>query len=242
MKNLVLTAILGIIACTSYSQTDQFYKIGDTLYYQNNRATFLKTNTLVIIKETNVDKNINNFKVEKYLLDTNSNKYILDAKFITNGLQQLKANGIFTSYHANGEIASVGETVNGRKGDGLWTYYYKNGKKKSEEKHAEETFFNDRKDNLIVNFWDETGKQTVENGNGFAEFTTLKDGLLHKGSYKEGFKNGLWTAFKGKQKIYEETYKNGKLLKGKSWNTNGQIFNYKKINSPAFYKKRIALV
>ena len=234
-KNLI-SAFLMIISFVGFSQSNSYYKKGDTLFYVNNRATYVKTNTMVIIKETNVNKNNNVFKVEKYLLDDSKNKYVLDSKFVTNGLQLLKANGEFTSYHKNGNIASEGNTVKGKKDTGRWTYYYENGKKKSEEKMSSGSFFSDKTQNLIMNFWDENGTQTVTDGSGFSEFINT-DGVIEKGSYKGGLKNGLWTAFNGKVKKYEETYKKGNLTKGTSWNDKGDSFNYKKVSTPAYYKK-----
>mgnify|MGYP000386218478 CR=1 FL=1 len=182
-------------------------------------------------------KKINVYNVKKFLLDASKDEYVLDSEFTTNGLQLLKANGDFISYHKNGNKASEGRTVNGKKGNGLWTYYYENGKKKSEEKMSKGGYFSDDTKNLIENFWDEKGEQTVTNGNGFAQFTN-KEGVFLKGSYKSGLKNGLWTAFEGKVKKYEETYKKGKLSKGTSWDDKGESYTYKEVNSPAYYKKR----
>lgn len=236
MKKFVVTAILIMITFVGFAQSS-FYKVGDTLYYTNNRATYGKTNTLVIVKETNVGKNSNVFNVEKYLLDDSINEYVLDSKFTTNGLQLLKANGDFISYHKNGNKAAEGKTINGKKDSGIWTYYYENGKKKSEEKMSSGNYFNDKTQNLIINFWDAKGEQTVTDGNGLAEFKN-EEGLIEKGSYKGGLKNGLWTAFAGKVKKYEETYKKGKLVKGTSWNDAGESFSYKEVSTPAYYKKR----
>ena len=237
MKKFVVTTILMTITLVGFSQSNSYYKVGDTLFYANNRATHVKTNTLVIVKETNVDKNNNVFKVEKFLLDDSKNEYVLDSKFTTNGLQLLKANGNYTSYHKNGNKASEGLTLNGKRGNGIWTYFYENGKKKSEEKMSSGTYFSDEKQNLVESFWDEKGEQTVTKGSGFTQFTN-KEGFLVKGSYKGGLKNGLWTAFSSKVKKYEETYKKGKLSKGTSWNDKGESFSYKEVNSPAYYKKK----
>ncbi|KGL64185.1 TonB family protein [Polaribacter sp. Hel1_85] len=219
-----------------FSQSNSYYKVGDTLYYDNNRATYGKTNTLVIVKETNVDKNSSVYKVAKFLLDNAKEEYILDSEFTTNGLQLLKADGNFVSYHKNGNKASEGKTVNGKKDTGIWSYFYESGEKRSEEKMSSETYFSDQIQNLVINFWDEKGNQSVTNGNGFAQFTDDENHLV-KGTYKGGLKNGLWTAFSGKQKKYEETYKKGKLSKGTSWNDKGESYEYEEVNTPAYYKK-----
>lgn len=236
MKNNIVITILTMMSFVSFSQSS-FYKVGDTLYYANNRATRVKTNTIVIIKETNVGKNSNVYNVDKYVLDNSRNEYILNSKFTTNGLQILKANGHFESYYENGNKESEGETVNGKKDNGIWTYFYDNGKKKSEEKLSSGSYFSDKTQNLVMNFWDHNGEQTVKDGNGYAEYRD-KEGLIEKGSYKNGFKNGLWTSFDGQVKKYEETYKKGKLIKGKSWNLEGESFSYKEVSSLAYYKKK----
>jgi hypothetical protein len=238
MKNIinVLFLLLGILSV--FSQRNSYYKKGDTLYYKNNRATYSKTDTFIIIlKETNSTNN-NSFLVEKYLLDTQLNTYILASKFTTNGLHQLKTNGLFESYHKNGEIASSGQTVYGRVGSGLWTYYYKNGEKKSEEKLSQSSFFNDVKVNLVINFWDKEGNKTVSNGKGFAKFKLKDSEIFNIGNYKNGLKNGFWTAFIGGRKIYEEKYKKGKLAKGTSWDTKGVAFSYKKLKTNPFFRRK----
>ncbi|WP_157663305.1 energy transducer TonB [Polaribacter sp. SA4-12] len=234
MKKIVTTVILMIITFVGFSQKSSYYKVGDTLYYENNRATYGKTNTLVILKETNVANDT--YKVEKYLLDESKNTYILDSKFTTNGLQILMSNGDYISYHKNGKKASEGQTVNGKKGAGIWTYFYPNGEKKCEQKEVSENYFNDKVKKVMVNFWDEKGRQTVKKGNGFVQYKD-DDGLLIKGSYKKGVRNETWTAFDGKVKKYEETYKKGVLTKGTSWNTEGASFDYKEVFAPAYYKK-----
>jgi antitoxin component YwqK of YwqJK toxin-antitoxin module len=237
MKKIVITAILVMLAYSCFSQFNAYYQVGDTLYYANNKITFLKTNTFVIIKEINVAENSNSFIVDKFLKNAKTDSYILDSKFTTNGLQELRSNGVYTSYHKNGKIASKGETINGKRGGELWKYWYENGAEKSEEKLSKETFFNDKKATLIINFWDEKGVKTVENGNGYAQFISEEDGFLHKGSYKAGLKNSLWTASAEGSKIYEEIYKKGKVVKGTSWNQEKQSFKYKKVFTEAYYKK-----
>jgi hypothetical protein len=237
MKKTLITVILVMVAYSCFSQFNAYYKVGDTLYYANNKITFLKTNTFVVIKETNVAENNNSFKVDKFLMNAKTNSYVLDSQFTSNGLQELRSNGVYTSYHKNGKIASKGETINGRRADGLWRYWYENGGEKSEEKRSKETFFNDEKVFLTISFWDEKGVKTVENGNGFAQFISEEDGFLHKGSYKAGVKNSLWMAFNGTSKVYEEIYKKGKIVKGTSWNSENKSFNYKKVFTEAYYKK-----
>ncbi|MCG1035614.1 hypothetical protein [Polaribacter sargassicola] len=236
MKYTLITIILiTITTYNSFAQYNFYYEVGDTLYYKNNKATDVKTNTLVVLKEVDVNEVKDTYKVEKYLYNKFKEEFVLESKFKTLGLQELKSEGTYVSYHDNGQKSSEGETEQGRKRNGLWTYYYKNGKKKIEEEIVSNEQ-NNGTNNFVINFWDDKGRHTVKEGTGFAQFFD-SDSLFVKGSYKDGLKNGLWTAFKDKLKRYEETYKKGKLVKGINWNLNGDASMYKTEKTEAYYKK-----
>ena len=239
MKYCLTCIILGISISNIIAQGTSIHKEGDTLYYHKNKLTALKTDTFIIIKNSKELAN-NNYNVEKFSLDTLVHKFILNAKFTTNGLQQLRTNGIYKAYHSNGAIAAIGATVSGKVGDGIWTYYYKNGKKKSEEQLSKSTFFNDNKTNLVVSFWDIDGNLTVKEGTGFAAFTSKKNNYLDEGFYKDGLKNGVWSSNNGSKKNYQENYKKGKLVKGTSWNSIGESFSYKELNTRPYFRKRVS--
>ena len=229
-----LLVVLGI-TCSSLSQNNNYYTNGDTLYYRNNRATFLKSETFVVIKNINVDENL--FEVEKFVFNKNSKKYQKKSKFTTSGLQVLRANGNYVYFHANGNKATEGVVVNGKKGSDVWTNYYENGQKKSEEKIAEGNFFSDEVKNVMLNFWDQEGNQLVAKGSGTLSYKT-NDSLVFEGAYKKGLKTGKWTIYKGDQKRYEENYKSGKLTSGTAFLITGDVISYKKVKTPALYKKQ----
>lgn len=235
MKKQIQFLLLTLgITFSSLSQNNSYYKKGDTLYYQNNRATFLKSDTFVIIKNINANENL--FEVEKFVYDKKDKAYQKESKFTTSGLQVLRANGNYISYHKNGGKDTEGQVINGKKGSGIWTNYYVNGQKKSEEKLAEGSFFSDEVKNVMLNFWDEEGNQLVTKGSGTLSYKT-KDSLVFEGAYKKGFKSGKWTIYSGDQKRYEENYKSGKLTSGKAFLITGDEVNYKKVKTPAYYKK-----
>lgn len=233
-KRLQVFILIVSVTFSTLSQNNNYYKKGDTLYYSNNRATYLKTNTFVIIKNVNASENL--YEVEKYVYSPKLKKNVKESKFITSGLQILRANGEFVSYYENGGKASEGKVVNGKRGTGIWTSYYDNGQKKSEEKLGEGSFFNDEAKNELISFWDRDGKQLVEKGTGEVLYTE-KDGLKYKGTYKKGVKSGTWIVYKGEEKIQEEYFKHGKLVEGTAFLSSGEEITYKKIKTPAFYKK-----
>ncbi len=123
---------------------------------------------------------------------------------------------VVTEYYESGQKKTEG-TVIGKQSrgiytkDGLWTYWYQNGKKEKEEtykngkKREERTYKNGEKDGLET-LWHKNGQKESE------------------GTYKDGKKDGLWTYWynyrsydldKGRQKKEERTYKVGKRV-GKS--------------------------
>lgn len=233
-KRLQIFILLVSVSFSALSQNNNYYKKGDTLYYSNNRATYLQTSTFVIIKNVNASENL--YEVEKYVYSPKAKKNIKESQFTTLGLQILRANGDYVSYYENGEKASEGKVINGQKSSGIWTSYYDNGQKKSEEKLGEGTFFRDKAKNELVNFWSRDGEQLVEKGSGQVIYTE-KDGLKHEGSYKNGYKSGTWTIYKEGEKVYEEVFKHGRLIEGIAFSTSGEEVAFKQLKTPAFYKK-----
>ena len=233
MKKVLITLIIFIKCAPFFAQND--FKVGDTIYYQDNRFSYYKTATFVILKKKNVDNNFNYFNVDKYQFDKDLKKPILESNFTSIGLAELRTQGLYTEFFKNGNKSVEGETIEGKRSDGIWTYYYENGQKKSEEKIYKNTILKKVDDPLIMSFWDKKGNQIITDGNGTYEFTD-ENNITLKGTLKEGFRNGTWIATRNDKKVYEEKYKNGKLLKGASWDETGKKYSYKKINIPASFK------
>lgn len=137
---------------------------------------------------------------------------------------------IYREWNETGRLSVQGSYQFG-KPSGTWTYYYLDGRKKSEEVVKNGV-------NLMESFWlpDSTHKQTVVNGTGeMATFYTtgtlkewyhFKDGLKHgpfeewsiygyktlTGSFNEGEKDGEWHFYFYSGKLDKvSNYKNGKL-------------------------------
>ena len=237
MKRGTLLVALILISTVLKAQINP--NIGDTLYYENNKFSYYKTDTFVVLKERNVSDNLNHFLVEKYKFDTILKKTYLESKFTTNGLNELRSHGIYTEFYKEGQKYLEGKTIEGQRNpDDLWTYYYKNGQKRSQEILYGNSILNLKKIDypLVINFWDENGVQKVTNGNGIYEFKN-EDGSLLKGTLKDGFRQGEWIATKNNKVLYKETYKKGKFVRGESFDENGKKYTYKETTVPATYKK-----
>lgn len=137
---------------------------------------------------------------------------------------------IYREWNETGRLAVEGNYSYG-KPKGTWTYYYLDGRKKSEEKTKDSI-------NLMESFWmpDSNHTQTVKNGTGemmtfyttgsLKEWYHYKDGLKHgpfeewsiygyktlTGSFVDGQKDGEWMfAFYSGKTDKISNYKNGKL-------------------------------
>lgn len=236
MKNLLLNLMLCAASITCLSQD---YLTEDVLYYDGNNLVQRKTGVKVIVKEVVVSSKkqaVNKYLVDKYIVNSD-NKYVLASEFFTLGLNKLKTDGKFISFYKNGQVASEGPTENGEIAPGIWTHYYRNGKKKFEEKIAHPSSLNHNTKQSILNFWNKKGKQLVTNGNGFVSIVNEK-GITEKGTYTSTYKSGIWTGYKDGEKLYEESYNHGNLITGKSWDGDNKVHKYKKIKESAYFKKK----
>jgi antitoxin component YwqK of YwqJK toxin-antitoxin module len=98
-----------------------------------------------------------------------------------------KADGVYLSYHDNGELASKGTYKNGER-DGLWVTYHTSGR-------------------LLI-------KETLKEGQreGPWEYYFVNGRLREKGSYKNGKREGPWIDYDKTGTVDEEltgTYENG---------------------------------
>ena len=127
-------------------------------------------------------------------------------------------------YQMFGDIkVDLGYIKNGGK-EGLWTWWFENGRKKNEGTYK------DGKENGLHKWWYENGhkseERTYKNG--------IKEGLWTKWynngqkgieeTYKDGELNGLETHwYENGQKSSEKTYKDGKFISKKEWNEDGSV-------------------
>jgi TonB family protein len=81
----------------------------------------------------------------------------------------------------------------------------------------------------FISVWDTTGQAVVINGNGFGKgyYLRNKEIFIESGDFLNGLKEGKWIAKNSSGIIdYEENYKNGVLIEGKSYEGT-MVFPYK---------------
>ena len=129
-----------------------------------------------------------------------------------------KRHGIFLFYSDHQTYTSAGrfredESV------GKWETFHNNGSLASEEYYDEGYF--------LKNLWDSLGNHLVIDGNG-TEIQYHPNGIIAmKGSYRDGRREGYWYGNHPDGKLhFEELFKEGRLVSGRSRNSEGQSFAY----------------
>ncbi len=128
--------------------------------------------------------------------------------------------GYYSSYHANGNLATKGlyEADNRL---GLWESWYDNHQKQKDETYSNKGALK------IENYWDRNGKQLMKSGTGFYEFINETETITEKGNFKNYQKDGAWIGYYDDGKMYfQEQWLTGKLIQGHSHDAAGKIYSY----------------
>ena len=184
-------------------------------------------------------KPLNEYNITELILDDITNTYskkfsnetpngivyqlIGGSKYILGEVNDGKVSGLWTKWYENGQKESE-ETFKDGKRDGLGTWWYENGQKKDEFTW---------KDGKVDGTW----KWYRSNGTKMKE-GNWKDSKLDgiciewyengrkkvKGINKDGRRDGLWTWwYENGQKKEEVTFKDGEMISGKKWNKDGSV-------------------
>ncbi|SHL64079.1 toxin-antitoxin system YwqK family antitoxin [Hymenobacter psychrotolerans] len=115
--------------------------------------------------------------------------YVRDYRMTNNQLllqgsyREGRKEGVFETYHATGELAARGRYLAGRQ-VGDWAYWYPSGRPR------QILSFRNGQDPLIQQFWEDSGKQLVKDGNGTWYRQEL--GLQLQGAVVQGIPDGRW--------------------------------------------------
>lgn len=129
-----------------------------------------------------------------------------------------KRNGVFIYYADHRTYLSAGR-YRDNLSFGKWEYYHDNGKLESEVYYRNRYF--------LKNLWDSTGIQLVKDGNGVETRSYANGVIALSGEYIDGYKEGYWYGRYENGKMYfEENFFNGRLVNGRSFNAQGDIYYY----------------
>ena len=164
--------------------------------------------------------------------------------------------GKYIQYYSNQTKQAIGQYSNGYQ-SGKWKYWYSSGQVR-EERLFKSLENQERTPNdywfKVLNFWEANGKQTVIDGNGFYKGFLKREllgyvytfGYNAEGNIKNGNPDGFWKGtYENGNAYFEEDFRDGKLIRGKSFDHQGNQYNYTRISSDAtpmngiedFYRK-----
>jgi TonB family protein len=140
-------------------------------------------------------------------------------------------NGPSVEYYDNGTLMLKGQYEQFAP-VGKFTKWYRNGQMKIEQYIGKE----DEPDQLL-NYWDSTGTQLVKNGHGFCRCVLdvlNSTDIVEHGRILYGVRDSTWTGYrKGGEKYFIETYAEGKLIEGVSYDSLGSGHFYTEIYQTA---------
>lgn len=110
---------------------------------------------------------------------------------------------------------------------GLVQTWYPDGKKHSVEYYEANSF-----SPLMVSYWDSTGIQQIANGNGSCRciFSAWQQSdLLESGRLVKGRRDSIWVGTLKERHYFQETYREGTLLSGTSFDDRGNDYTYEEV-------------
>lgn len=137
--------------------------------------------------------------------------------------------GKFTSYYENGNLKDEGSFYQNIY-KGIRNQYFSNGQLYKKSNYVRQpnsmTYY-------VNEVWEDAGHQLVKDGRGKSrEYSDL----IETGNYINGIKDSVWTGtYPDGRLCYEETYKDGQLVKGRSTDKGGNTHTYDKaFEQPVF--------
>lgn len=165
-------------------------------------------------------------------IDTSYTYYCSNGKLFS---RTTKVDGIsegpFYEYFENGAIKETGVYKKGRP-IGDVENWYESGLKRSVRRFSGEFM----EPSVLAQYWDITGEQIIKDGNGSCVCImdeTPNDSTIQKGELRDYKKQSIWTGTQRDKKLFVEEYNNGELKKGTSFDDDGTIYEYTKIEDPA---------
>ena len=196
---------------------------------KNDKLVYLDS----LWKETTQDKQVYYRIIKDYYLEKSEYRF---ETYYKSGIMEMEGNseikdyflriGLIKDYYKSGALKSESTYEKGRQ-KGKQTIWYENGVKKMESEFI--TKDGELVPDLKINqFWSKENKHEVIDGNGYV-IDVYEDGT-GKGNIINGWKNGTWEGSNKPLKFsYTETYKNGKLINGKSIDSLNLDHTYTKV-------------
>jgi TonB family protein len=145
--------------------------------------------------------------------------------FLSVGLKE-NYDGLSICFYKDGKIKSEGNYNSGRR-EGKWKFWYDNGQIQEEVEFVEAEYPGENK--VVLNSWNREGELQVKNGFGGYVSYFENNQIELEGYVKDYKKVGQWKGYRDDGSLYfEEVYSQGKLVKGVSYDSEGNLYSYTK--------------
>lgn len=178
---------------------------------------------------------LSNFVLNGKVLDYNFS----DTTLMEGNYSSGKKNGVFVFYYDNGKIKSKGKYENDKR-IGYWKYYYENGQIKQTILFRNCSYITDF---AVVEYYDINGKQWIKNGKGKWRNDSIQEGSVGTsylttvtGNFKDSLKHGNWKSFRitDNKMMLQERFRKGKFVNAIFYNP--RFNNYGSISGETIKK------
>lgn len=132
--------------------------------------------------------------------------------------------GYWKYYYPNGNLEKEGNEDFGN-AKGLWKFYYRNGTPKEVKEYILDSK-NKPIEEKLLSAGDSLGNTFVTDGNGIYTGYSKRWQGIETGMYSAGLREGVWKGGVEGKRRYIEEYKDGKLVKGESWDDDENKYKY----------------
>ena len=210
MRSFLVLLLIFVFTKTSAQELKFtfFMKDNEIRVSSPEEADFIR-----IVKVT--DTNLKKYEFGEYY----KNDTIKRHGFTSSYAHFLVLEGVVKEYNKSG-IKTSEKTYEKNQLVGETRFFYLNGQLKKVIEYIKKEKTKKKTEDLMPAFkvlavYDSLGVQTVSNGNGFAE--EKEHAYIHKGKYKNGYKDSVWIGSNPEEDFsYEEMYAEGKFLSGTS--------------------------
>ena len=216
MKRLYTT--LALCACFAFAVNAQEI----TRYYLNNNIpTQSKDSATYYIKFNTSENGLLSF--ERYCMDNQ-----LKEKGAVQSIVTLIREGEITTFYSNGnkkDIISYSEGLP----NGMQTHFFSNGTINYKILNTSAGYgYTLQKESSTKYLFcaNEKGEITLQDGNGYFKAYDDRLSITQEGNVKNTVANGIWKGYEDTKLAFTEVYKNGILIKGENYATEGKIYAY----------------
>lgn len=216
MRKLLYTLIL----LTCFGLTSQAQET--TVYYHNNNIVTKNTDSATYYIKFNKQDD-GSFAFQRYCMDN-----VLKEKGTIQNTTTLIKEGEISTFYTNGNLMDKSNFIAGLP-SGIQTHYFADGtiNYKIIVNSAGYGFTNQAESETKYLFCATPDHQVIlEDGNGYFKAYNEQLEVIQEGAAVNTIPDGTWKGYENNQLAFTEVYKNGVLIKGENFSSDGNVYQY----------------